>query len=326
MNESNIKVSILCLAYNHAKYLRQTLEGFFAQKTNFDYEIIIHDDASTDETASVIREYAKKYPDVIRPVFQTENQYSKNVYIMAEYLNPLVRGKYVALCEGDDYWSDEEKLQRQYDIMEKNPDCSMCVHRIQQILEDGTPTEQFRPAVEMTERKIDTQQFLDMQKSYPFQTGCFFMRTELWIDLENNRPAFRNAADVGDEPALLYMAAHGNIYYLPYCMSVYRIFSVGSWSGSNKRALEKRCIHSKHVYEMMRLFDAYTNHQYDCHLSAYKGKMLWLSENYRELARKENRACMAQLSKKNQLFAYTCAVFPFVGRVRKIIIELIKVK
>ena len=109
MNQSNIEplVSICCLTYNHAPYIRDAIEGFLMQKTNFPVEILIHDDASTDGTADIIREYETRYPDIIKPIYQTENQYSKGVKISREYQFSRARGKYIALCEGDDYWTDK---------------------------------------------------------------------------------------------------------------------------------------------------------------------------------------------------------------------------
>ena len=104
-------VSVICLAYNHEKYIRKTLEGFVKQKTNFSVEYIIHDDASTDSTASIVREFEEKYPDLIKPIYQKENQYSKGVPITRN-LQMQVQGKYIAFCEGDDYWIDEYKLQK----------------------------------------------------------------------------------------------------------------------------------------------------------------------------------------------------------------------
>ena len=97
------KITVLCLAYNHAPYIKDALEGFVSQKTRFSFEVIVHDDASTDGTADIIREYARRYPEIIKPVFQKENQYSRGVAIGPTFCFPLVRGEYVALCEGDDY-------------------------------------------------------------------------------------------------------------------------------------------------------------------------------------------------------------------------------
>lgn len=126
MNE--IMVSICCLTYNHEKFIKDALEGFVNQKTSFKYEILIHDDASTDGTVEIIKEYEKKYPDLIKPIYQKENQYSKKIRATLTYQFPRANGKYIAMCEGDDYWIDENKLQKQFDILEKNNDISLCVH------------------------------------------------------------------------------------------------------------------------------------------------------------------------------------------------------
>ncbi|MFK2238497.1 glycosyltransferase family 2 protein [Bacteroides fragilis] len=104
-------VSIFCITYNHSSYIRQCLDGFLIQKTNFPFEVLIHDDASTDDTAGIIKEYEAKYPDIIKPIYQVENQYSKGLDINIVYNLPRARGKYIAMCEGDDYWIDPLKLQ-----------------------------------------------------------------------------------------------------------------------------------------------------------------------------------------------------------------------
>jgi len=116
-------VSICCLAYNQESFIKKTIEGFLLQKTNFPYEIIIHDDASKDRTKEIIAGFAREFPDIIIPIFQKENQYSKgNTALLDCFVFPIVRGKYIATCEGDDYWIDPYKLQKQVDFLEKNPD------------------------------------------------------------------------------------------------------------------------------------------------------------------------------------------------------------
>ena len=119
-------VSIHCLVYNHEPFLRQCLEGFVMQKASFRFEAIVHDDASTDGSTSIIRDYAKKYPDIIKPIFETENQYSKKDGSLGKIMAQACVGKYVALCEGDDYWNDPLKLQVQVDYMECHPECGLC--------------------------------------------------------------------------------------------------------------------------------------------------------------------------------------------------------
>jgi glycosyltransferase involved in cell wall biosynthesis len=99
------------------------------QNTTFTFEVLIHDDASTDATANIIEEYRKKYPDIIKPIYQKENQYRKGVMNTLTYQLPRAKGKYIAFCEGDDYWTDEYKLQKQIDFLEANPDYTLCCHR-----------------------------------------------------------------------------------------------------------------------------------------------------------------------------------------------------
>ncbi len=137
MDKDEVVVSIRCLAYNHEPYIRQCLDGFVMQKTNFKVEVIVHDDASTDGTAAIIREYAEKYPELIKPIFETENQYSKHDGSLRRIMNEACIGKYIAMCEGDDYWTDPYKLQKQVDFLEKNLDYAFCCHRFEKYYEDS---------------------------------------------------------------------------------------------------------------------------------------------------------------------------------------------
>lgn len=137
MNNEAPLVTIRCLVYNHAPYLRQCLDGFVKQKTNFRFEALIHDDASTDGSADIIREYAEKYPDIIIPLIETENLYSKQDGSFTRSMNLLTRGKYVAFCEGDDYWSDTGKLQEQVDFLEGHPDYSAIFGTAKVVSENG---------------------------------------------------------------------------------------------------------------------------------------------------------------------------------------------
>lgn len=121
-NTEHPLVSIKCLAFNQEKYIAQTLDGFLMQETDFPFEVIVHDDASKDSTADIIREYEKKYPLIVKPVYQTENQWSKHDGSLTRAANAPLKGKYIAECEGDDYWIDPLKLQRQVGFLESHPD------------------------------------------------------------------------------------------------------------------------------------------------------------------------------------------------------------
>lgn len=125
MNEEYL-VTIECLVYNHEPYIRQCLDGFVKQKTNFKFKAIIHDDCSTDNSRQIISEYAEKYPDIIIPIYEKENQYSKGTNNIQGIINEYLNTKYTAFCEGDDYWIDENKLQMQFDYMESNSNCGLC--------------------------------------------------------------------------------------------------------------------------------------------------------------------------------------------------------
>jgi len=132
-------LSICCIAYNQEKFIRQCVEGFLLQETTFPVEILIHDDASTDGTALIIKEYVNKYPDLIKPIYQLENQYSKKIKPNITFNYPRVTGKYVAFCEGDDYWTDPFKLHKQVFFLENNKDYIFCWTRFK-VLHDSSNT------------------------------------------------------------------------------------------------------------------------------------------------------------------------------------------
>ena len=130
-------VSVVSITYNQEKFIREALEGMVLQKTNFDFEIIVADDASTDATAAIIQEYADAYPGLIKPVLR-----KKNLGAIANSLSSLrlARGKYLALCEGDDYWTDENKLQKQVDFLEAHQDYALCFHPVRVFFDDAILT------------------------------------------------------------------------------------------------------------------------------------------------------------------------------------------
>ena len=137
-NDNRIMVSIKCLAYNHEKYIRKCLEGIVSQKTNFKFEVIVHDDASTDKTANIIHEFENNYPDIIKPIYEETNLYQSDIIALRKKMNMFVKGKYVAFCECDDYWIDENKLQKQVDFLENHKDYSMCFHNAIEHYEDNS--------------------------------------------------------------------------------------------------------------------------------------------------------------------------------------------
>jgi len=227
-----IVVSICSIAYNHAKYIRQALDGFLMQITDFPFEVLVHDDASTDGTADIIREYAEQYPDIIKPIYQTENQYSKGVKISLTYNFPRVRGKYLAMCEGDDYWTDPFKLQKQVDYFEANPDCSVCFHPVKVIYEDGSVEDKVFPDKDKYPLNTGRVKFdaYDLIKGNFIQTNSVVYR---WRGIEE-LPDFFSKHLVGDYQLHMYHAMTGNIGYIDEVMGVYRRHKGGIWWFDNK--------------------------------------------------------------------------------------------
>lgn len=221
------KVSICCWTYNHEKFIKDALDGFVMQKTDFPFEIIIHDDASTDKTADIIREYEAKYPHLFRAVYQTENQFGKSAFV-EDVIFPMVRGEYVAICEGDDYWTDENKLQKQVDFLDANPDFSVCFHSIKVVHEDGSPDTYF-PAPEARFNR-DVLSVYNLLCWNFIQTNSVMYR---WRFSETF--TLRHFDTVGVMPLDWYLhllhAQVGKIKYLDEVMGVYRRHGGGIWAG-----------------------------------------------------------------------------------------------
>ena len=248
-----ILVSVVCTAYNHENYIREALEGFIKQKTNFKFEVLVHDDASTDKTADIIREYEQKYPDMIKGIYQTENQYSKGVKILFKYLFPAARGKYFAWCEGDDFWSYKYKLQEQVDYMEAHPECAICCHAANLVNEQGNIITKLRPYSRSTTFNIET--FFDRQVNYP--TASLMLTNKI----KNKCPDFYKNAPVGDIPITLYCLTKGNGYYIDKIMSSYRTGVDSSWT-STHRTPEKKIHHYEQMKQMYIEFQEYTKYKY----------------------------------------------------------------
>lgn len=231
-----IMVSIQCLVYNHEPYIRQCLDGFVAQKTNFRFEAIVHDDASTDGSAGIIKEYAEKYPDIIKPVLESENQYKKHDGSLRKIVMEHLKGKYIALCEGDDYWIDPMKLQKQVNYMEAHPECTMTCNRTKLFSEQ--------------QQKYIGENYCSDEDGY-LSTKEIILRGGLYIStcsilyresiLEKGYPEYCKQCHVGDYPLQIYAAMKGKVYYFNDIMSVYRVENSASWIGQRKAIdIEKR--------------------------------------------------------------------------------------
>lgn len=230
ISEKKCTVSICCLTYNHEAYIRECLESFLMQKTDFDFEILIHDDASSDNTANIIKEYEERYPKLVKPIYQTENQFSKGNKPSFKFNFPRARGKYIAMCEGDDYWTDPLKLQKQVDFLEKNQNYMACFTNAK-IISEITGEE--RSYLEFEENKSYSIEAIIQKGGGLFPTASLMFRNEI------DYPDFSSQFKSGDRLLSLLLAEKGDFFLLNEVTCVYRRHEGGVFS-SIKKDKQKR--------------------------------------------------------------------------------------
>lgn len=240
-------VSICCLVYNHAPYLRECFDGFLAQRTDFPVEILVHDDASTDNSADIIGEYAARRPDLFKPLYQSENQFSKGIVQMSIHFQfPRATGKYVALCEGDDYWCAPEKLQRQVDWLESHPECGLVYSQVQWYFDREKRFDRNWGGPGAGETTLER-----LLEGNCIPTPSIVIRRDL-LDryIAEVRPQERSWM-MGDYPMWLYAAAHSKIRFIDEPLAVYRILNE---SASHFRSFEQADRFCRSTLDIRRFF------------------------------------------------------------------------
>lgn len=239
-------VSIIVATYNHENYIKKCIDGILMQKTDFKYEIIIKEDFSTDSTRQILLEYYENHKDVFRLWLCKENLFKKK-------LKPIIplfcRGKYIAKCEGDDYWIDSLKLQKQIEVLENDPDCSLCFHPTK-FVRNNNPLDSYIHAPSI---KRDKYTMIDVIRGGGgfMATNSMVYRTEY---LKNNYPDWARKAPVGDLPLMLVLASKGHFRYVDDVMGVYRIMSSDSaWSAKMKDWKYRK----KHHYQILDMWDEF---------------------------------------------------------------------
>lgn len=238
------KLSVITITYNHEKYIQQTLDSIISQATNFEFELIIADDASTDNTAAIITTYQKKYPHIIRAILR-----KSNVGVQKNFKDAIIqaKGKYIAMCEGDDYWLDDSKLQQQIDFLDNNPDYALCFHPVRVFFEGSEDDEYVYPSKSDT-FSLDIKGLL--QRNY-IQTNSVVYRKRDYANLaEDILPL--------DWYLHLYHAQFGKIGLIDKVMAAYRRHPGGLWWESQKdiaKIWQKYGVGHLKLYEaMLRLF------------------------------------------------------------------------
>ena len=253
----DIKVSIVCNVFNHGKYIRDALEGFVSQKTDFPFEVLVHDDASTDNSQDIIREYEQKYPELIKPIYQSENQYSQKIPITLTYQIPRIKGRYVAICEGDDYWTDSMKLQKQYDFMEANPEYSMCAASV--VWLDMRTDKQMNLCRTEEDRDVSLEEIVLETKGRVFQTATFFLKKEVFCI----RPEWISHFGVGDTPLAMHATLCGKIRMFADTMAVYRNHAEGSWTSRIEKDVGYKAVVLQRMIGGLTEFNQATQYRFD---------------------------------------------------------------
>lgn len=251
--KNNITVSVCCITYNQQLYISEAIESFLRQKSTFPLEIIVHDDASTDKTARVIKQYAKKYPDVIIPILQKENQYSKGIKALLTFVFPMAKGKYIAVCEGDDYWTDPYKLQKQIDYMERHPECSLCFHAAE-LVKGKTKINKFIRTANKN-KLISSKKMFGYGSQSPMPT-LLFRRKDI-----QKLPKWCFDAPIDDIPLKLYLSQKGTIFYINEIMAVRRIGVPNSWTNRMKNNALRKSLYPKMI-RMLEGFNRYSKYRY----------------------------------------------------------------
>lgn len=219
MNEKNIVVSVCMITYNHEKYISQAIDSVLMQKTNFDYEIVIGEDCSTDRTREIVLEYKAKYPDKIKLLLQ-----EKNVGMMQNFIDTLkaCSGKYIALLEGDDYWTDPYKLQKQVDFLEANPEYVLTFHKISILHLNGNIT--IHPNLQKNIFGLE-----DLI-SGNFVPTCSVVFRNIPFEF----PSFYRRLRIGDYPLYFLLMKYGKFYYLDFNMATYRLHKESNFSSKGE--------------------------------------------------------------------------------------------
>ncbi|MBI5431134.1 MAG: glycosyltransferase [Nitrosomonadales bacterium] len=228
-------VSICCATFNHVGYLEDALRGFLAQVTSFPFEILVRDDASTDGTADIVRRYAANYPHIIRPVLEQENQFSQGVRATPVLVN-LAKGEYLALCEGDDYWITNDKLEKQVQLLRDHPGASMSVARTVSCEYDENRRLICQRQYEDNGKNL--QEFDDLRSSY-FHTSTYVIRSDLYREALNK---YSKLIQIGDFATRLLLVADGPFVLLKEVVSIYRYTGKGMWSSMNAPQQKARLI------------------------------------------------------------------------------------
>ncbi len=243
-------VTVRIATYMHEAYIKECIEGVLMQRTTFPVQIIVHDDASTDKTPSIIKEYEKKFPYLFTNIYQTENQYSKHGgKAVIDAMNKYTQGKYIAICEGDDYWTCPDKLQKQVNFLEANPEFALCFHN-SEIIHGHKKTKKKYNFANFAKSIYTINDIIEKQWFIPTQSIVY--RKEM-----NTMQKWSNYISNGDFALQLILAEKGPFFCVNETMSVYRKHP------TSMNATHKRDFFSFKIIQILLYFDYYSEFKYN---------------------------------------------------------------
>ena len=305
-------VTVCVITYNHARYVRQAMDSFLMQQTDFPYEIFVHDDASTDETQAILREYQEKYPDRIRLLLQEENQYSKNDKIMARFMFPVIDTEYIAFCEGDDFWTDPKKLQKQIGWLMEHEEYSLSVTSADTVNGDGVKNGEIAPYKEDCDMPME-----DLIRG----GGGFIVSASIATRMAylKNLPEYYYRAKVGDAPLQLHLASQGKTRWHADRTCAYRVNAAGSWTMAQiLDDVSKPIAMHESMLDMLAGFDEATERCYDEALlraqNYHRFQIARLKGDFRTMRRPEHAELYGSLTWRVKLRTVMMKYCPFVIR------------
>lgn len=257
-----VLVSIVCNTHNDEKYIETAIKSFLMQETTFKFEILIHDDASGDNTTNIIKKYEKCYPELIFPIYQNENKYSKYEDITLNYQTSRAKGKYIALCQGDDFWVDKSKLQKQFNILENHPEYKACANGAVCL---GANDLIFKYFIAPSYKNdiLNVKDVILGDGGY-LATNSLFLRKEVYKNINK----YGTPSHIDDYQLQLEASYPNGIYYLNDLMSVYRFNADDSWSTDLRKTSQKELLDSK--IKILETFNSLTDNKYSKYIEEKK--------------------------------------------------------
>lgn len=301
-------VSVICNTFNQEKYIEKAIKSFLMQKTDFTFEVVLHDDASTDGTRDIIKKYEKEYPDIIKPIYETENQYNKNARITLDISLPAARGKYFAICEGDDYWVDPYKLQKQVDYLESHPDCTLCIHNALQVNSEDKQIGYVRTTEADSEIPVED---VIRRGGGMCATNSIMSRTELMKDV----PDFYKDHSI-DYFLQIYLSICGKTFCFSDVMSAYRVNADNSWTSRMRKNKNMMKNHYLRVVNSLKKLNLYTNYKYqkviEQKVLEFEYSVLMVDKDYQKLKKEPYKSYIKSLPFKEKVQYHLECKAPFL--------------